>query len=37
LTDCQKLAEQALQTTTSGDIMRLCADFARSRYGELVA
>jgi phosphotransferase system enzyme I (PtsI) len=36
LTDCQALAEQALQTTTSGDILQLCIDFARSRYGELV-
>jgi phosphotransferase system enzyme I (PtsI) len=37
LSDCQKLAEQALQTTTSGDILQICLDFARSRYGELVS
>ena len=37
LTECQKLAEQALQTTTSGEILQLCVDFANSHYSELVS
>ena len=37
LTECQKLAEQALQTTTSGEILQLCVDFAQSHYSELVS
>ncbi len=37
LIDCQILAEQALQSQTSSDILQLCVDFARSRYDELVS
>ncbi|HEY8900507.1 MAG TPA: phosphoenolpyruvate--protein phosphotransferase [Chthoniobacterales bacterium] len=37
LTDCQALAEQALRSSTSSDILQLCVDLARSRYDDLVS
>ena len=36
LTECQTLAEEALRTDTSGEILQLCLDMARSRYPDLV-
>ncbi len=37
LKECQALAEKALQTHTSSEILQLCVDLARSRYDELVS
>jgi len=37
LTDCQALAAQALQSSTSSDVLQLCLDMARSRYDDLVS
>ncbi|MDD5200851.1 MAG: phosphoenolpyruvate--protein phosphotransferase, partial [Terrimicrobiaceae bacterium] len=37
LTDCQALAEQALRSSTSSDVLQICLDLARSRYDDLVS
>ncbi len=37
LTECQALVEEALRSNTSSDILQLCLDMARARYGDLVA
>lgn len=37
LTECQALAEQALRTETSSDILQLCLDLAHARYHDLVS
>lgn len=34
---CEALARDALQGTTSSDILQLCLDLARSRYDELIS
>ena len=36
LTECQQLAEEALRAQSSSDVMKICEDFARARYDELV-
>lgn len=37
LSECQALAEHALRTETSSEILDLCVNFARARYDELIS
>jgi phosphotransferase system enzyme I (PtsI) len=37
LTDCQSLAEQALKSGTSKEVLQLCLDSARAHYGDLIS